>query len=199
MSLGLIGKQLRKPTRFRNLRFHVQPAALLTGMLASLALFWSCSAVVKGSAAASPPPLQTHIISAATSPVEGGSGATNLDVHALETATTGGGTGSFNSGNVRTTAAGELTWGAADPFNIEFRGSTYGKGTADASGVVTEYPPASSTETCNADSVDATSAGSATAVANGTNECAGIATFYTPAVGATPAILKKGELERIDR
>jgi hypothetical protein len=170
MSLRLIGKRLRKPTRSRNLRFRVQSAALLTGLLTSLALIWSCSAVVKGSAATSPPPLQTHIISEAISPVEGRSGAKNLDVHALETATTGGGTGSFKSGRVKTTVAGDLIWGVADPSHFGFPGSTYGKGAADAFGLITGYPPTSSTGLYNADFANATSADGATPVTNRTNE-----------------------------
>lgn len=43
MSLRLVGKRTRKPSRAWNLWFRAQPA-LLTGMLASSALFWSCAA-----------------------------------------------------------------------------------------------------------------------------------------------------------
>src|SRR5260370_37390048 len=36
MSLRLVGKRLRQPTRSRNVRARVKPALVLTGMLASL-------------------------------------------------------------------------------------------------------------------------------------------------------------------
>jgi hypothetical protein len=117
MSIGLIRKQLREPTRSQNLGFREQPAALLTGMFASLALFWSCSAVVSGNAAGILPPPQTYILSGAIIPSAGGSEA----------------------------ASAEL----------------------------------------------------ATPLANGTSEGAGIATFYTLAVGAPPKISTKGKLEPI--
>ena len=54
----------------------MRPALLLMGMLASMALSWGCSGVVRGNSSTQPPPPQTYNISGTISPAAGGSGAT---------------------------------------------------------------------------------------------------------------------------
>ena len=76
MRLGSPNQRLSQPTRPRKLSFRVRQALLLTGMLASMALSWGCSGVVRGNSSTQPPPPQTYNISGTISPAAGGSGAT---------------------------------------------------------------------------------------------------------------------------
>jgi len=75
MRLGSPNQRLSQPTRPRKLSFRVRQALLLTGMLASMALSWGCSGVVRGNSATQPPPPQTYNISGTISPAAGGNGA----------------------------------------------------------------------------------------------------------------------------
>src|ERR1700732_1778033 len=72
---GSSDQRLSQPTHPRKLSLRVRPALLLTGMLASLAVSWGCSGVVRGNSVTPPPPTQTYNISGTISPAAGGNGA----------------------------------------------------------------------------------------------------------------------------
>src|SRR5437016_3679394 len=76
MKLASSDQRLSQPTGLWKLSFRMRPALLLMGMLASMALSWGCSGVVRGNSSTQPPPPQTYNISGTISPAAGGSGAT---------------------------------------------------------------------------------------------------------------------------